>query len=53
LSSADAVLYTRTLSNVTFKQGHKTLATGTFFSPSTTETFSFDISEPIENTSLD
>lgn len=53
LSATDEVLYTRTLQNVTLQQGHKTLATGTFFSPEVTGTFTFDITEITDNISLD
>ena len=53
LSATDEVLYTRTLQNVTLQQGHKTLATGTFFSPEATSTFIFDITEITDNISLD
>lgn len=53
LSTTDAVLYTRTLSNVPFQQAHKTLATGTFFSPDATSTFTFNLTETIDTISLD
>ena len=53
LSATDEVLYTRTLQNVPFQQGHKTLATGSFFSPEMTGTFTFDVTEITDNISLD
>lgn len=52
LSATDEVLYTRTLPNVPFQQGHKTLAKGTFFSPEVTSTFAFDITEINDTISL-
>lgn len=42
LNDADEVLYTRTLSNLTFRRHSITRATGTFFTASTTTTFYFD-----------
>ena len=42
LNDADEVLYTRTLSNLTFRRHSITRATGTFFTASTTTTFDFD-----------
>ena len=42
LNDADEVLYTRTLSNLTFHRHSTTRATGTFFTASTTTTFDFD-----------
>lgn len=53
LSATDEVLFTRTLTNVTVQQAHKTMATGTFFSPETTSSFVFDITEIVDNISLD
>lgn len=53
LSETDEVLYTRTLQNVPFQQGHKTLAKGTFFSPEATGSFTFDITEINDTISLD
>lgn len=53
LSATDEVLYTRTLPNVPFQQGHKTLAKGTFFSPEATGSFTFDITEINDTISLD
>lgn len=53
LSATDEVLYTRTLQNVPFQQGHKTLAKGTFFSPEVTSTFTFDITQVNDTISLD
>ncbi|MDO4949716.1 MAG: FimB/Mfa2 family fimbrial subunit [Bacteroidales bacterium] len=53
LSATDEVLYTRTLTDVPLQQGHLTQATGTFFSPIGTNTFSFDITEITDNISLD
>lgn len=53
LDASGQVLYTRTLQNVPFQQGHKTLATGTFFSPDATSSFSFDVTEIVDNISLD
>lgn len=53
LSATDEVLYTRTLNDVPLQQGHLTLATGTFFSPEATNTFSFDVTEVTDNISLD
>lgn len=42
LNDADEVLYTRTLSNLTFRRHSTTRATGTFFTASVTTTFDFD-----------
>lgn len=42
LNDNDEVLYTRTLSNLTFRRHSITRATGTFFTASTTTTFDFD-----------
>lgn len=42
LNDADEVLYTRTLSNLTFHRHSTTRATGTFFTASVTTTFDFD-----------
>lgn len=53
MNATDEVLYTRTLTGVTFQQGHLTLATGTFFSPEGTNTFTFDVTEIIDYISLD
>ena len=53
LSATDEVLFTRTLLNVPFQQGHKTLAKGTFFSPEATGSFTFDITEINDTISLD
>lgn len=53
LSATDEVLYTRTLPNVPFQQGHKTLAKGTFFSPGVTSTLTFDITMVNDTISLD
>lgn len=53
LSETDEVLYTRTLPNVTFQQGHRVLAKGTFFSPEATGSFTFDITEINDTISLD
>ena len=39
------VLYTRTLSNLTFYRHKETRATGTFFTNSTTTTFNFNTSD--------
>ena len=51
--SSNATIYTRTLENVTLQQGHKTLASGTFFSPEATIGLNFDITEITDNISLD
>lgn len=53
LSATNDTLYTRTLQNVPLQQGHKTLATGTFFSPEVTGTFTFDITQVNDTISLD
>lgn len=53
LSATDKILYTRTIGNVPFEQAHKTVATGTFFSPEVTTSFSFDITEETYDISLD
>lgn len=45
LNDADEVLYTRTLSNLTFRRHSITRATGTFFTASTTTTFDFDMED--------
>lgn len=45
LNDADEVLYTRTLSNLTFHRHTTTRATGTFFTASTTTTFDFDMED--------
>lgn len=45
LNDNDEVLYTRTLSNLTFYRHKKTRATGTFFTNSTTTTFNFNTSD--------
>ncbi len=42
LNDNDEVLYTRTLSNLTFRRHSTTCATGTFFTASVTTTFDFD-----------
>ena len=42
LNDADEVLYTRTLSDLTFHRHSTTRATGTFFTASVTTTFDFD-----------
>lgn len=42
LNDANELLYTRTLSNLTFHRHSTTRATGTFFTASTTTTFDFD-----------
>lgn len=53
LDQDGTAIYTRTLQNVPLQQAHRTLATGTFFSPEVTSTFTFDISEITDNISLD
>jgi len=53
LSSSDEVLYTRTLTGVTFKQGESTTATGTFFSSVESGSFSFDTAISNTDISLD
>lgn len=53
LGATNDTLYTRTLQNVPLQQGHKTLATGTFFSPEVTGTFTFDITQVNDTISLD
>ena len=45
LNDNDEVLYTRTLSNLTFYRHKETRATGTFFTNSTTTTFNFNTSD--------
>lgn len=45
LNDADEVLYTRTLSDLTFHRHSITRATGTFFTASTTTTFDFDMED--------
>lgn len=45
LNDADEVLYTRTLSNLTFHRHTTTRATGLFFTASTTTTFDFDMED--------
>lgn len=50
LNDNDEVLYTRTLSNLTFRRHSTTCATGTFFTASVTTTFDFDTKD---NTNID
>lgn len=45
LNDADEVLYTRTLSDLTFHRHGTTCATGTFFTASVTTTFDFDMKD--------
>lgn len=45
LNDADEVLYTRTLSDLTFHRHSATCATGTFFTASVTTTFDFDMKD--------
>lgn len=45
LNDADEVLYTRTLSDLTFHCHSTTSATGTFFTASVTTTFDFDMKD--------
>lgn len=45
LNDNDEVLYTRTLSNLTFYRHKETRTTGTFFTNSTTTTFNFNTSD--------
>lgn len=45
LNDADEVLYTRTLSDLTFHRHSTTCATGTFFTASVTTTFDFDMKD--------
>lgn len=45
LNDADEVLYTRTLSDLTFHRHTTTRATGLFFTASTTTTFDFDMED--------
>lgn len=45
LNDANEVLYTRTLSDLTFHRHSTTRATGTFFTASTTTTFDFDMKD--------
>lgn len=45
LNDANEVLYTRTLSDLTFHRHSTTRATGTFFTASTTTTFDFDMED--------
>lgn len=47
LNDANEVLYTRTLSNLTFRRHTTTRATGLFFTASTTTTFDFDMEDDI------
>ena len=46
-------LYTRTITDVPLQQGHRTVATGTFFSPEITTSFTFDVVEINDTISLD
>ncbi|MCQ2330257.1 MAG: FimB/Mfa2 family fimbrial subunit [Paludibacteraceae bacterium] len=52
-NSNNEILFTRTLENVPFQQGHRTVASGTFFSPEATSSFTFDVTEISDNISLD
>lgn len=45
LDADNQVLYTRSKEGVTFRQGTRTVATGTFFSASSTGSFTFDTQE--------
>lgn len=45
LNDADEVLYTRTLSDLTFHRHSTTCSTGTFFTASVTTTFDFDMKD--------
>lgn len=52
-SATDAILYTRTLKDITLKQHTTTLATGTFFTSTNSGTFTFDTTDdPIVNIPL-
>lgn len=53
LSSSDQVLFTRTLTGVSLKQGEYTTATGTFFSALASGSFLFDTTMPDNPISLD
>lgn len=53
LSATDEILYTRTLTGVTLKQGQSTTATGTLFSPVVSGGFIFDTDIPNTDISLD
>lgn len=52
-NSNNEILFTRTLQNVPFQQGHRTVATGTFFSPEVSSSFTFDITQSSDTISLD